>query len=527
MADKLRIPKLKQSNHSESSDGSPDAMYRMTPSDRGRRISGMFADLFRTANSSLSPADPDGLRYLAVVSVIGHWFIAAVVLFEIVYRPYYGLSRYAAYILLLLILVGFTGDLHHRLRSGRTITSLRLQALYAMDLALVSASLAISYGFRHPFIHLFYYPALATFALVSTSLGRTMAVVTTVSIIYIATSLTVGDGLDFVARDEKALVARIVLFYVVVLTVDVASRFERIRWQNAVARERQLQQERIELSQTLHDTTAQTVYMIGLGIHRDSTTGPSGSLRDLQPTPDLPGLEVSHFCWLPTHWSESRLEEHTKPVQLARGSPQLLPERDEPCIVICMIQILPIDAALVDCDVAVDTLFELAVDVTCRVGNQEQEQGIREDTSLCCGKLPVALVFPYYVHGLVQVQLCAGGRVIRPIGNHHRHIRHEKAFTGVIEVDQSYQPVVIEQHVLAACIVVHYTGRQGRQMWRDALLKGTHRALGLFDKVPESRFMSRDTTPGSQADQFPNHAPLFRSRPVAWERHRESGGQRM
>ena len=268
MADKLRIPKLKQSNHSESSDGSPDAMYRMTPSDRGRRISGMFADLFRTANSSLSPADPDGLRYLAVVSVIGHWFIAAVVLFEIVYRPYYGLSRYAAYILLLLILVGFTGDLHHRLRSGRTITSLRLQALYAMDLALVSASLAISYGFRHPFIHLFYYPALATFALVSTSLGRTMAVVTTVSIIYIATSLTVGDGLDFVARDEKALVARIVLFYVVVLTVDVASRFERIRWQNAVARERQLQQERIELSQTLHDTTAQTAYMIGLGIHR-------------------------------------------------------------------------------------------------------------------------------------------------------------------------------------------------------------------------------------------------------------------
>ena len=128
-----------------------------------------------------------------------------------------------------MILVGFTGDLHHRLRSGRTITSLRLQALYAMDLALVSASLAISYGFRHPFIHLFYYPALATFALVSTSLGRTMAVVTTVSIIYIATSLTVGDGLDFVARDEKALVARIVLFYVVVLTVDVASRFERIR----------------------------------------------------------------------------------------------------------------------------------------------------------------------------------------------------------------------------------------------------------------------------------------------------------
>ena len=35
-----------------------------------------------------------------------------------------------------------------------------------------------------------------------------------------------------------------------------------------MTRERQLRQERIELSQTIHDTTAQTAYMIGLGIHR-------------------------------------------------------------------------------------------------------------------------------------------------------------------------------------------------------------------------------------------------------------------
>ena len=32
----------------------------------------------------------------------------------------------------------------------------------------------------------------------------------------------------------------------------------------------------------------------------DSTIGPSGSLRDLYPTPDLSGLKVSHFCWLLT-----------------------------------------------------------------------------------------------------------------------------------------------------------------------------------------------------------------------------------
>ena len=32
----------------------------------------------------------------------------------------------------------------------------------------------------------------------------------------------------------------------------------------------------------------------------DSTIGLSGSLRDLYPTPDLSGLNVSQFCWLPT-----------------------------------------------------------------------------------------------------------------------------------------------------------------------------------------------------------------------------------
>ena len=41
-------------------------------------------------------------------------------------------------------------------------------------------------------------------------------------------------------------------------------RFERTRRQAAV--ERELQRERIELSQAIHDTAAQTAFMIGLGI---------------------------------------------------------------------------------------------------------------------------------------------------------------------------------------------------------------------------------------------------------------------
>ena len=56
--------------------------------------------------------------------------------------------------------------------------------------------------------------------------------------------------------------------YTIVLGISLINRFERTRWQTSVARERQLRRERIELSQTIHDTTAQTAYMIGLGIHR-------------------------------------------------------------------------------------------------------------------------------------------------------------------------------------------------------------------------------------------------------------------
>ena len=72
--------------------------------------------------------------------------------------------------------------------------------------------------------------------------------------------------IDIEAGDEKALLARIAVMYAVVAAVNLASRFERIRWRQAVEREQALQRERVELSQAIHDTAAQSAYMIGLGI---------------------------------------------------------------------------------------------------------------------------------------------------------------------------------------------------------------------------------------------------------------------
>ena len=60
--------------------------------------------------------------------------------------------------------------------------------------------------------------------------------------------------------------ARIAVMYAVVAAVNLATRFERMRWRQAVERERALQRERVELSQAIHDTAAQSAYMVGLGI---------------------------------------------------------------------------------------------------------------------------------------------------------------------------------------------------------------------------------------------------------------------
>ena len=237
------------------------------------RLVARAADALRVNYWTLDQIDPDGLRYVATISVRAHWFVIAVLLFELVYRPYLylGVARYAPFPLLLLMLIGFNGYIHYRLLSNRPVTWRWPVALYALDVFLVSAAAALSDGFSHSFHHLFYYPALAGLAVLFTSFRLNMAWVTMVSVVYVAISLTVGDGIDLDAGDEKALLARITVMYAVVMAVNLATRFERMRWRQAVERERALQNERVELSQTIHDTSAQSAYMIGMGINAAKT----------------------------------------------------------------------------------------------------------------------------------------------------------------------------------------------------------------------------------------------------------------
>ena len=208
----------------------------------------------------------DDLRYPATLYVWVRWFIVVVCLALLVYRPDFALSTYVAYVLFLALLVAYNGYVHYRVRSGRSVTLQWMLALSVTDLALITAGMVVAGGFSHYFFYLLYYPSLGWFAVFFSSFRLTFACVTMVAVVYAVVSLTVGEGLDLAAREDKALFARIAVMYAVVTSVNLVSSSERMKRQAAVARERELQRERIELSQTIHDTVAQSVYVVGLGV---------------------------------------------------------------------------------------------------------------------------------------------------------------------------------------------------------------------------------------------------------------------
>ena len=209
--------------------------------------------------------DPDGLRYGLRISVWVRWFVTIAWLAQLNYRPNFADPNYIPNTLFAMLLLALNGFVHYRIESNRRVTRRWALALSAMDVAMLTGGLAISGGFANTFFVL-YYPALAMFAVVFTSFRVSFAWVTMVAVIYAVLSLMLGQGVDFQIKEEKVLFTRIVVMYAVVAAVNLISRFERIRRREAVGRERELQRERIEFSQTIHDTIAQSAYLIGLGL---------------------------------------------------------------------------------------------------------------------------------------------------------------------------------------------------------------------------------------------------------------------
>lgn len=207
----------------------------------------------------------DDLLYGARVAVWVRYFVLLTWFAQMNYRVDFADPNYIPNSMFAGTMLAFNGYVHYRMLTNRRVTWRWLLALSVMDAVMITAGLTISSGFQNSFFVL-YYPALAMFAVVFTSSRLSFGVVTLVAFAYAALSLAAEPGVDFALKEEKALYTRIVVMYAVVGAVNLVSRSERIRRREAVERERELQRERIDLSQTMHDTTAQSAYMIGVGL---------------------------------------------------------------------------------------------------------------------------------------------------------------------------------------------------------------------------------------------------------------------
>ena len=194
------------------------------------------------------------------------WFLLIAWLLQFNYRPNFAHPAYLPTTLFAAAVLALNAYVHYRIATKRPVTWRWALALGVMDAVMITAGIVISgSGFQNTFFVL-YYSTLAMFAVVFTSFRLSFACATLIAVMYAALSLMLEPGVDFDIKEEKVLFTRIAVMYAVVAAVNLVSRFERVRRREAVERERELQRERISLSQTIHDTVAQSAYMMGLGI---------------------------------------------------------------------------------------------------------------------------------------------------------------------------------------------------------------------------------------------------------------------
>ena len=210
-------------------------------------------------------ADPDVVRHAVRVSVWGRWFIWLVGAGMLARRPDLWYPEDIGFVFLNVSLAAINGVVHYRLLTNRPVTRRWMLALSAMDMALITANIAVGGRFDN-LIFVSYYPALTIFAVAFSSTWLILAWVTAAAVAYSLVSVMTGPGVDIEVGQDHVLLARVSVMYLVAVAISLIVRFERTRRLAAMARERQAHQERIELSQAIHDTTAQTAYMIGLGI---------------------------------------------------------------------------------------------------------------------------------------------------------------------------------------------------------------------------------------------------------------------
>ena len=226
-----------------------------------RLATGRFSQFFWGAERT----SPEELLHAARVLLWVRWFGLTAAFLEIHYRVDYGSL---SHILNTFYCIGFlaaNGYVQWLIRRRGTVKPSWLFALSALDLAAISFSASLSGGFNSPYFPGYYF-AVAVFAYVFTSPRLVLPWTTLVAVIYGVLSFAVEPGLDLSGKEEQHLFYRVVALYAVSAAVGIIAGLERESRRRGLERERELQRQRIEISQTIHDTTAQWAYMIGLGV---------------------------------------------------------------------------------------------------------------------------------------------------------------------------------------------------------------------------------------------------------------------
>ena len=209
--------------------------------------------------------DPEELRHGAHVSLWVRWFVMAFCLLEVNYRVEYGALSHILNNFYVLGFMAVNGYVQYLVRRNGEAKPAWLLGLSVMDLAGISLQRVALGRVQQPYFPLYYF-AVTMFAWLFTSPRLALSWTTLVVIVYSALSVLVGPGLDLDAKEERSLAYRVVALYAVSGAVSFITGFERGRRRRGLKRERELQRQRIEISQSIHDTTAQWAYMIGLGV---------------------------------------------------------------------------------------------------------------------------------------------------------------------------------------------------------------------------------------------------------------------
>lgn len=214
----------------------------------------------------------DYLRFGLRASILLRWFSVIAWLAHSVTQTHFPQPSYLAHAIFAVALLAVNGYIHYRIETRRPVTWRWAFALSAMDIVMLTGGLTLSVGDGNNFFVL-YYAGLAIFAAVCTSVTITFVGATVVGALYVALSSTAGQDGGLAVMENEALLPRVIGMYAVAGAVALVSRFEqirsnldRIRRREAVERERSLLQEMVDLSQTIHDTIAQSAFTIGLGL---------------------------------------------------------------------------------------------------------------------------------------------------------------------------------------------------------------------------------------------------------------------